>query len=156
MELLSPAGNLESLIMAINNGADAVYLAGKSFGARAYANNFTNEELLEAIRLGKIYNVKIYVTMNTLVKESEVDSFLAQVEFLHKSGVDAIIMQDFGMIALCRSKYPNLEIHASTQANSASLEAIDLLYKMGVKRVVLPREMSIEDIKKIKRPSKDV
>ena len=152
MELLSPAGNLESLIMAINNGADAVYLAGKSFGARAYANNFTNEELLEAIRLGKIYNVKIYVTMNTLVKESEVDSFLAQVEFLHKSGVDAIIMQDFGMIALCRSKYPNLEIHASTQANSASLEAIDLLYKMGVKRVVLPREMSIEDIKKIKTP----
>lgn len=152
MELLSPAGNKESLLMAINYGADAVYLSGKSFGARAYANNFTNEELVEAIKLGKIYNVKIYVTMNTLIKESEVDSFIEQVKFLHKNGVDAIIMQDFGMISLCRNMFPDLEIHASTQFNSSSLETIDLLYKMGVKRVVLPREMSIEDIKKIKTP----
>ena len=152
MELLSPAGNKESLLMAINYGADAVYLSGKSFGARAYANNFTNEELVEAIRLGKIYNVKIYVTMNTLIKESEVQEFIKQVRFLHENGVDAIIMQDFGMISLCRKMFPNLEIHASTQFNSTSLETIELLYKMGVKRVVLPREMSIEDIKKIKTP----
>jgi len=152
MELLSPAGNKESLLMAINYGADAVYLSGKSFGARAYANNFTNEELKEAIKLGKIYNVKIYVTMNTLIKESEVDEFIKQVKFLHENGVDAIIMQDFGMISLCREMFPNLEIHASTQFNSTSLETIDLLYKMGVKRVVLPREMSIEDIKRIKTP----
>jgi len=152
MELLSPAGNKESLLMAINYGADAVYLSGKSFGARAYANNFTNEELVEAIKLGKIYNVKIYVTMNTLIKESEVDSFIEQVKFLHQNGVDAIIMQDFGMISLCRSMFPDLEIHASTQFNSTSLETIDLLHKMGVKRVVLPREMSIDDIKKIKIP----
>jgi len=81
MELLSPAGNKESLLMAINYGADAVYLSGKSFGARAYANNFTNEELKEAIKLGKIYNVKIYVTMNTLIKESEADEFIKQVKF---------------------------------------------------------------------------
>ena len=152
MELLSPAGNKESLLMAINYGADAVYLSGKSFGARAYANNFTNEELKEAIKLGKIYNVKIYVTMNTLIKESEVDEFIKQVKFLHENGVDAIIMQDFGMISLCREMFPNLEIHVSTQFNSTSLETIDLLYKMGVKRVVLPREMSIDDIKRIKTP----
>ena len=152
MELLSPAGNKESLLMAINYGADAVYLSGKSFGARAYANNFTNEELIEAINLGKIYNVKIYVTMNTLIKESEVEEFIEQVKFLHSNGVDAIIMQDFGMISLCRNMFPDLEIHASTQFNSTSLETIDLLYKIGVKRVVLPREMSIEDIKKIKTP----
>ena len=152
MELLLPAGNLDSLKMAINNGADAVYLSGKSFGARAYAKNFDNKELKDAIDLGHLYNVKIYITMNTLIKECEVEDFINQVEYLYKCGVDAIIMQDFGMISLCRSKFPNLEIHASTQFNSTSLETIDLLYKMGVKRVVLPREFSIEDIKKIKTP----
>ena len=114
MELLLPAGNIESLKMAINNGADAVYLSGKAFGARAYAKNFDTNELLEAIELGHLYNVKIYVTMNTLVKDIEIEEFLNQVEFLYKHGVDAIIMQDFGMISYCINKYPNLTIHAST------------------------------------------
>lgn len=152
MELLCPAGNKESLIAAINAGADAVYLSGKKFGARAFAANFSNEELKEAIRIGKIYGVKIYVTMNTLVKEDEIDEFLNQVEFLYSNGVDAILMQDFGMICLCLRKYPNLEIHASTQAHNSSLQGIDFLYKLGVKRVVLPREMSLEEIKLIKTP----
>ena len=152
MELLCPAGNKESLIAAINSGADAVYLSGKKFGARAFASNFSNEELKEAIRIGKIYGVKIYVTMNTLVKEKEVEDFLNQVEFLYVNGVDAILMQDFGMICLCLKKYPNLEIHASTQAHNSSLQGIELLYKLGVKRVVLPREMSLEEIKLIKTP----
>lgn len=152
MELLCPAGNKESLIAAINAGADAIYLSGKKFGARAFASNFSNEELKEAIRTGKIYGVKIYVTMNTLVKENEIDEFLDQVEFLYSNGVDAILMQDFGMICLCLSKYPNLEIHASTQAHNSSLQGIDFLYKLGVKRVVLPREMSLDEIKLIKTP----
>lgn len=152
MELLCPAGNKESLIAAINNGANAVYLSGKKFGARAFAANFSDEELKEAIRIGKIYGVKIYVTMNTLVKENEVDDFLNQVEFLYSNGVDAILMQDFGMICLCLRKYPNLEIHASTQAHNSSLQGIDFLYKLGVKRVVLPREMSLDEIKLIKTP----
>ena len=152
MELLCPAGNKESLIAAINSGADAVYLSGKKFGARAFAANFSDEELKEAIRIGKIYGVKIYVTMNTLVKENEVDDFLNQVEFLYSNGVDAILMQDFGMICLCLRKYPNLEIHASTQAHNSSLQGIDFLYKLGVKRVVLPREMSLDEIKLIKTP----
>lgn len=152
MELLAPAGNKESLIAAINNGADAIYLSEKKFGARAYALNFSLEEIKEAIRIGKIYGVKIYVTMNTLVKENEVEEFLDQVEFLYVNGVDAILMQDFGMICLCLKKFPNLEIHASTQAHNVSKEGIDFLYNLGVKRVVLPREMSLEEIKQINTP----
>ena len=152
MELLVPAGDINSFYAAINNGADAIYLSGKMFGARSYAKNFTIDELKTVLKLGKIYGVKIYVTMNTLVKESEVDYFLKEVEFLYSLGVDAILMQDFGMISLCLKKYPNLTIHASTQVNSSSYETIKLLYEMGVKRVVLPREMSIDEIKKIDIP----
>lgn len=152
MELLVPAGDINSFYVALNNGADAVYLSGKVFGARSYAKNFTIDELKTVLRLGKIYGVKIYVTMNTLVKENEVEDFLKEVEFLYNLGVDAILMQDLGMISLSLEKYPNLVIHASTQVNSSSYETIKLLYEMGVKRVVLPREMSIDEIKKIDIP----
>ena len=152
MELLVPAGDINSFYAAINNGADAIYLSGKMFGARSYAKNFTIDELKTVLKLGKIYGVKIYVTMNTLVKDNEVQDFLKEVEFLYSLGVDAILMQDFGMISLCLKKYPNLVIHASTQVNSSSYETIKLLYEMGVKRVVLPREMSIDEIKKIDIP----
>ena len=152
MELLIPVGEMKSLYQAINNGADAVYLALKRFGARAYAVNFSYEEVREALKVCKLYGVKLYVTMNTLVKDDEVDDFLSDVYFLYSIGVDAIIMQDFGMISLCLKKYPNLEIHASTQVNNASYETIKLLYEMGVKRVVLPREMDISLIEKIDIP----
>lgn len=152
MELLVPAGDINSFYAALNNGADAIYLSGKMFGARSYAKNFTDEELKTVLKTAKIYGVKIYVTMNTLVKDKEVDDFLKEVEFLYNLGVDAILMQDFGMISLCLEKYPNLVIHASTQVNNSSYETIKLLYEIGVKRVVLPREMSIEDIKKIDIP----
>ncbi len=152
MELLVPAGDINSFYAALNNGADAVYLSGKMFGARSYAKNFTEDELKTVLKLGKIYGIKIYVTMNTLVKENEVEDFLKEVEFLYNLGVDAILMQDFGMISLCLEKYPNLVIHASTQVNSSSYETIKLLYVMGVKRVVLPREMSIDEIRQIDIP----
>ncbi len=152
VELLVPAGDINSFYTALNNGADAIYLSGKIFGARAYAKNFTEDELKTVLKLGKIYGVKIYVTMNTLVKENEVEDFLREVEFLYNLGVDAILMQDFGMISLCLEKYPNLIIHASTQVNSSSYETIKLLYEMGVKRVVLPREMSIDEIRQIDIP----
>lgn len=151
-ELLSPAGDMESLLEAIHNGADAVYLAMKSFGARKFAKNFSKEEIIEAIKLCHLYGVRIYVTMNTLVKESEVEDFLEQVKFLHANGVDAIIMQDFGMISLVRKMYPNLEIHASTQANNSSLDTIKMFYEMGVKRVVVSRELTKEEIKQINFP----
>ncbi|MBR3211112.1 MAG: U32 family peptidase [Bacilli bacterium] len=151
-ELLIPAGDMDCLRQAVYHGADAVYLACKNFGARKFAPNFTNEEIVEAIRFCHLYGVKLYVTMNTLVKNHEVDSFLEQAAFLHKNGVDALIVQDFGMICLLREKYPNLEIHASTQANNSSIETCKLFYDLGVKRVVFSRELSIEEIDQISIP----
>lgn len=151
-ELLSPAGDMESLKQAVMNGADAVYLACKNFGARKFAENFTNEEIIDAIKFCHLYGVKIYVTMNTLVKDNEVSMFLGQVEFLYKNGVDALLVQDFGMICLLRERYPNLAIHASTQANTSAKETAELFYKLGCKRVVFSRELSLKEIEEIKVP----
>ena len=148
-ELLVPAGDMASLRAAVFNGCDAVYLACKNFGARKYATNFSNEEIIEAVKLCHLYGVKIYIAMNTLVKENEVDDFLKQAYFLHEIGVDALIVQDFGMICLLREKYPELEIHASTQANTSSYETCLMFKKLGVKRVVFSRELSIEEIDNI-------
>ena len=151
-ELLSPAGDMECLKQAVYNGADAVYVAAQSFGARKFAKNFTNEELVEAIKFCHLYNVRLYVTMNTLVKDDEVKQFIDQARFLHQHGVDALIVQDFGMINLLREKFPNLEIHASTQANNSSIDTCKLFYEIGVKRVVLSRELSIDEIDSIDVP----
>ncbi len=151
-ELLAPVGSMDCLKQAIHNGADAVYLGCKNFGARKFAPNFTNEEIVDAIKLCHLYNVKIYATMNTLIKDEEVKEFLNQIEFLHKNNIDAVIVQDFGMICLLREKYPNLEIHASTQANTSSFETAKLFYDLGVKRVVFSRELSLEEIEEIDVP----
>ncbi len=151
-ELLVPAGNMDCLREAVYNGCDAVYLACKSFGARKFANNFDNDEIIEAIKFCHLYGVKIYVTMNTLVKNNEVNSFIDQARFLHKNGVDALIVQDFGMICYLREKFPNLEIHASTQANISSKDVCKLYYDLGVKRVVFSRELSIDEIDSIDVP----
>ncbi|MBE6157385.1 MAG: U32 family peptidase [Firmicutes bacterium] len=151
-ELLVPVGNMECLYQAVHNGADAVYLACKKYGARKFANNFTNEEIKEAIEYCHLYDVKVYVTMNTLVKNNEAEDFLEQVLFLHKNGVDAIIMQDFGMICLVRKMYPNLEIHASTQANNSSSATAQIFYDLGIKRVVFSRELSLEELNEITVP----
>mgnify|MGYP003529222925 CR=1 FL=1 len=120
-ELLSRAGNMESLNAAINNGADAIYLGGKSFGARAYADNFSDEEMIEAIKYAHLYGVKIYVTMNTMITEELIKPFINYVDFLHRNNVDALIMQDIGMIDYVRQVYPNLEVHASTQMHMHNL-----------------------------------
>ncbi len=151
-ELLVPCGDMESLYQAVANGADAVYLGLKNFSARKFAKNFTNEQIIEAIKYCHLYDVKVYVTMNTLVKDKEVTSFLEQVEFLHENGVDAILIQDFGMLCLVREMYPNLEVHASTQANTTSKATAELFYQLGIKRVVLARELSLEEIKAIDIP----
>lgn len=151
-EILCPVGNMECLYQAVANGADAVYLSLKNYGARKFADNFSSDTVIDAIKYCHLYGVKVFVTMNTLVKTEEVPSFLQQVEFLHKNHVDAIIMQDFGMICLVREMFPNLEIHASTQANNSSVDTVKLFYKLGVKRVVFSREMSIEEIEKIDVP----
>ena len=151
-ELLVPAGNMDCLYQAVYNGCDALYIAGKNYGARKFASNFSNDEIIEAIKFCHLYGVKIYVTMNTLIKNDEVDDFINQVRFLYKNGVDALIMQDFGMICLVRKLFPDLEIHASTQANNSSVDTCKLFYDLGVKRVVFSRELSIDEIDSIDVP----
>lgn len=149
-ELLAPAGNMECLIAAINAGCDAVYIGGYTFGARSYASNFSDEEIIEAINYAHVYGVKVYITVNTIIYEDEVERFLSFIDFIHKNNVDAIIIQDLGMMDLVRKTYPNLEIHASTQMNVHNFEGAKLLSELGVKRVVMARETSIDIIKKIK------
>lgn len=151
-ELLVPCGDMASLYQAVANGADAIYIGLKNFSARKFAQNFTNEEIISVIKYCHLYGVKVYVTMNTLIKDHEVTAFLKQVEFLHENGVDAILIQDFGMLCLVREIYPNLEIHASTQANIASKDTVEFFYHLGVKRVVFAREMSLEEIEAIDVP----
>lgn len=153
IELLSPAGNRESLEAAIYAGCDAVYIGGKFFGARTYAQNFTIEEMEKAISFAHLYGVRVYVTVNTIVYEAEVPSFLRYIENLVKIHVDALIMQDIGMIDLVRQIYPDLEIHASTQMNIHSLDGIRFAEEMGIHRVVLARETSYQTIKKMKENS---
>ncbi|MBQ6477687.1 MAG: U32 family peptidase [Bacilli bacterium] len=151
-ELLVPAGNMDALKQAVANGADAVYVGCENFGARKFADNFTNDEMIYAIKLCHLYGVRLYATMNTLIKDDEVLPFLTQVEFLYKNGIDAILVQDFGMMMLMREKYPNLEIHASTQANVSSKDTCEFFYNLGIKRVVFSREMTLKEIESIKVP----
>lgn len=135
----------------IEAGCDAVYLAGYMYGARSFANNFSNEEIIEAINYAHLHGVKVYVTVNTLIYEDEIQTCMNYIEFLHKNNVDAILIQDLGILDLVRKTYPNLELHASTQMHIHNIEASKLMEKLGVKRVVLARETSIDDIKKIKQ-----
>ena len=148
-ELLSPAGNMECLKAAVLNGADAVYLGGKSFGARAYAGNFSDEEMIEAVRYAHLYGIKIYVTVNTIIYNNEIHELMEYIKYLYSIGVDALIMQDIGMISLVRRVFPNMEIHASTQCHNHNNDGIRLLKELGVTRIVLDREMSLEEIENI-------
>ena len=148
-ELLSPVGNKECLYSAIHNGADAVYLGGKLFGARKFAGNFTKEELKEAVEYAHLYGVKVYVTVNTIIYNHEVDTLLEYVDYLYTIGVDALIMQDIGMISLVRKKYKDLEINASTQIHNHNNYAIRLLKELGIKKFVLDRELSLQEIERI-------
>lgn len=146
-ELLSPAGSMEMLKYAIMYGADAVYLAGTKYGARKYAQNFTDEELKMTVNFAHLYDVKVYITINTLVYEREVDEFIENVKFLSEIGIDAVLVQDFGMLNAIRQVVPELEVHASTQMHNNGKEMLELLKSLGVKRAVLDRELSLEEIK---------
>ncbi|MEG2321880.1 MAG: U32 family peptidase [Bacilli bacterium] len=150
-ELLCPAGDFESLKAAILGGADAVYLGGEIFGARTFANNFTKDELIKAINYAHLYGVKIYVTVNTLIYENEVASFMDYIDFLYKNNADAVIVQDIGMIDLIRKTYPLLEIHVSTQAHIHNLDGIKLCESLGLKRAVIARETDYKTIAEIKK-----
>lgn len=148
-ELLSPVGNKECLYAAIHNGADAIYLGGKLFGARKFAGNFTNEELKEVVEYAHLYGVKVYVTVNTIIYNDEVDSLIKYVDYLYLIGVDALIMQDIGMISLVRERYPDLEINASTQIHNHNNYAISLLKELGIKKIVFDRELSLKEIESL-------
>jgi len=148
-ELLSPAGNMDCLKAAIHNGADAVYLGGKLFGARKFASNFDREELKEAVYYSHLYGVKVYVTVNTIIYDEEIPEFMDYIDYLYNIGIDALIMQDIGMIYLVRKRYPNFEINASTQIHNHNNEGIKLLKELGIKKVVLDRELSLDEVENL-------
>lgn len=148
-ELLVPVGGKKQLIAAIENGADAVYLGGSLFNARINAPNFSDEELEEALSYAHARDVKIYVTMNTLIYENELFDALKYAAFLYKTGVDALIIQDTGLACLIRKYLPDFELHLSTQASVYNLEGVEMAEKLGFTRVVLARENTLEEIKKI-------
>ena len=150
VELLAPAGNIENLKYAVMAGCDAVYLGLKKFGARAFSSNFSDNEFIEAVNYCHLYGVKVYVTLNTIIYDYEVEDFLKTVDFIHKNNVDAVLIQDLGMLDLVRKTYPNLEVHASTQMHIHNLDGVKVLEKLGIKRAVLARETSIDTIKYIK------
>lgn len=150
IEILSPAGTMESFYAALLGGCDAVYLAGYQFGARSYAGNFSMEELKEAIEIAHLYQVKVYVTVNTMVYESEVDTFLNYIDHLVTLHPDALIIEDIGMFDLIHQRYPKLELHASTQMHLHNQDGVLFAKKIGMKRAVIARETPIEEIKKIR------
>jgi len=150
-ELLAPAGDIECFYAAINAGADAIYLGGSEYGARAYASNFSEEELIEAISYAHLYSVRIYLTVNTLVKEREFDHLVEFLAPLYEAGLDGVIVQDLGAFMEIKEHFPGLELHGSTQMCITSKYGANELKKLGACRVVPARELSLEEIIEIKQ-----
>lgn len=151
LELLAPAGDQESLIAAIQNGANAIYLGGTLFNARAFAKNFDMDQLQWAVQYAHLRNVKIYVTVNTLYKDDEFEQLIQYIDQLYELQVDALIIQDIGLFRIVKQRYPDFEIHISTQASVMNLYGVQYFEKMGANRVVLARENSLEEIRHICR-----
>ena len=149
-EILSPAGNFEKMCAAIRYGADAVYLAGHIFGMRAAADNFSVEELSEAVKYAHERSVKVYLTLNTMPREYEYDLLRKYLNDLKDIGLDAMIIADVGVLALVKEILPDMEIHISTQANASSAAACNAWHALGAKRVVLARELTLDEIKAIR------
>lgn len=148
-ELLAPAGNLEIFKGVIESSADAVYVGGSMFGARAYANNFTEEELLEAIDFAHLRGVKVYLTVNTLIKNSELSKLYDYLLVYYKRGLDAVIVQDIGVVKAIHEYFPSMEIHTSTQMTVTGADGVRFLSQFGVTRVVMAREVSLAEMKRI-------
>lgn len=150
IEILAPAGSYESLEAAVLAGADAVYVGGNKFGARAFANNFSEEQMLEAIDFVHLHDRKIYMTVNTLLKEKEIEKELYQyIEPYYRQGLDAVIVQDLGVLSFLRSHFPDLPLHASTQMTVTNVLGAKFLEEQGVERVVTSRELQLEEVRKI-------
>ena len=154
VELLAPAGNYQAFVGAINAGADAVYLGGDKFGARAYADNFTKEEICRALRYAHIFGKKIYLTVNTLIKESEFPFLYEFLSPFYEAGLDGVIIQDLGVWQYIRETFPDMELHASTQMTITGEMGAMLLKEMGASRIVPARELSLSEIKKIKKKTR--
>ena len=153
VELLAPAGSVEALHAAVEAGADAVYLAGNMFGARAYANNFDRGELEKAIQFAHERNVHIHITVNTIARDEELEDLADYLRYLDEIQADAVLVQDLGVARLAREVAPNLPLHASTQMSVHSVEGVQALAHLGFSRVVLAREMSLKEIRRICRVS---
>ena len=151
MELLAPAGNFEKFLSAIHFGADAVYMAGGRFGLRAFAGNFSDEEMAKAVEIAHSKNKKVYVTLNIIARDIDFDGLEDYLKFLQKIGVDAVIVADLGVFAFIREVAPNMEIHVSTQANIINSKSAVLMARLGAKRLVLARELTLEQIKEIRK-----
>lgn len=149
IELLAPAGDFERLVTAIHFGADAVYFAGKKFGLRAFASNFDEEEIIKAINYAHERNVKVYITVNILAHNDDFVGLIDYLKFLDKEGTDGVIVSDIGIASLVK-EYTNLELHVSTNANITNVHSAKMWVKLGAKRLVLARELSLEEIKEIK------
>ncbi len=149
VELLAPAGNMEKLLTAFHFGADAVYLAGKNFGLRAFADNFTQEEILQATDVAHSADKKIYVTVNIFARNADFEELQEYLVFLQDVGVDGVIVSDAGVVDVAKKVAPRLSIHISTQANVLNKYAVEFWHKQGARRVVLARECKFEDIAEI-------
>lgn len=147
IELLAPAGNFDALRAAVHAGANAVYLAGSSFGARAYADNFNRENLAAAVKFAHLHGVSIHVTTNTILNDSELETFAEYIKFLRETNVDAFIVQDLGAAEIIRTVAPEIPMHASTQMTVHNLAGVEALAELGFSRVVLARELSLAEIK---------
>lgn len=152
-ELLAPAGDYQSFLAAINAGANAVYFGGKNFSARNLAVNFSNEEISKAIDYAHLRGVKCYVALNTLIKDNEMREVFDFINFLYERGADALIIQDLGVLNLCKKYWPDLPLHASTQMTAHNFRDVIKLKEMGFRRVVLSRELTLEEIAEIKEKS---
>ena len=150
-ELLSPVGDFECLKAAVQNGANSVYLGASSFNARARATNFGNEELLEAIKYAKLRNVSVHLTLNTLIKNEEFENAVNLAIDAYNLGVDAIIVQDLGLATYLLKNYPEIPLHASTQMTVHNLDGVKQLENLGFSRVVLSRELSLNEIEYIRK-----
>lgn len=149
-ELLAPVGSADHLKVAINAGASSVYLSGKDYGARKYAANFTLDEIIDAVNVAHMHNVKVYVTVNTLIKQDELEDVMNYLSKLYAIGVDAVLVQDLGLVDLINEHLPDLKIHASTQMTCENQLKLDYIERKNIKRAVLPREMRKEEIAQLK------
>lgn len=151
MELLAPAGNFEKFLTAMHFGADAVYLAGGRFGLRAFAGNFSQEEMAEAVKIAHEKQKKVYVTLNIIAKDKDFEGLEQYLKFLQEISVDAVIVADLGMVAYIREHAPLLDVHVSTQANIINSYSARLMVGLGAKRLILARELSLEEIRQIRQ-----